>query len=416
MIRKLCGRGALTGLAAMTMWAAGVSPVFPETALATTLKQGGTTVTISPPQVSLTCPATQKVDILIGDVEQLFGVDLKVSFDPNVVEVVDADVNAPGVTVQPGNLPDVSGGQGLVQENTVDVATGTINYAAIRLAPAQPQDGSGIIASVTFKAIGSGTTVIKLAAVALADATALPISATLTDGEIDVTCDGEPVATRTPTATATRPSGGPTATATRPSGGKVTPLPPGKGGYPTGGQPGKGGGCTHVIKPGETLYSIARLYGTTASAIASANGILYLDYIYAGQSLVIPGCTGPGSGGVPPWTPGGCLDYVVKPGDTLYSIALAYGDTVAGLQYRNGIVNPNLVWAGQTITVCGAGGGTPGSGGIPSGKCRYTHVVKPGETLYGISLMYGSTVYLVSAANGLANPNLIYAGQVLCIP
>ncbi len=45
-----------------------------------------------------------------------------------------------------------------------------------------------------------------------------------------------------------------------------------------------------------------------------------------------------------------------------------------------------------------------------------THVVKLGETLYGIAGMYGTTVPAIANANGIMNPNYIYAGQVLVIP
>lgn len=426
----------LTSFAVVTVLLAAAAPVFPESALATTLKQGGTTVTVSPAKTVLTCNQSKQVDILINDVTDLFGVDLKIGYDPNVVEVVDADAANPGVQVKPGNLPDVSGGQGLVQENIVDVATGTINYSAIRLAPAPAQSGSGVIVSITFKGKAAGSSPVKLTAVALANETALPIEATKTDGAINVSCDGQ---TPDPaTATATRPPGGASPTPTRP-GGKVTPVPPygkvtpvpgtGKG-YPVPlPYPGKGGaGCSYVVKPGDTLYSIALAYGVTVQAIASANGIANPNYIYAGQTLVIPGCGGTGQPQPP--TSGDCFSYTVQAGDTLSSIAWAYGDTVAGLTYRNGIVNPNLIRAGQTLQVCpgGGSGGYPGKPTYPTyptkpgtGKpwpiaCAQTYVVQPGDTLYSIGLAYGVSVNALMKVNNLYDPNVIRVGQTLCIP
>ena len=50
------------------------------------------------------------------------------------------------------------------------------------------------------------------------------------------------------------------------------------------------------------------------------------------------------------------------------------------------------------------------------GKCRYYHTVRPGENLYRISLTYGVPMASIAAANGIVNYNLIYAGQTLCIP
>lgn len=44
------------------------------------------------------------------------------------------------------------------------------------------------------------------------------------------------------------------------------------------------------------------------------------------------------------------------------------------------------------------------------------HTVQPGQTLYSIAAWYGTSVWAISCANGLYNPNYVYAGQVLLIP
>jgi LysM repeat protein len=44
------------------------------------------------------------------------------------------------------------------------------------------------------------------------------------------------------------------------------------------------------------------------------------------------------------------------------------------------------------------------------------HTVQPGQTLYSIAMWYGTSVWAISCANGLYNPNYVYAGQVLVIP
>lgn len=48
--------------------------------------------------------------------------------------------------------------------------------------------------------------------------------------------------------------------------------------------------------------------------------------------------------------------------------------------------------------------------------CQLWHTVQRGETLYGIGRKYNFTWDRIAAANGLTNPNKIFAGQVLCIP
>jgi LysM repeat protein len=96
--------------------------------------------------------------------------------------------------------------------------------------------------------------------------------------------------------------------------------------------------------------------------------------------------------------------HIVQRGETMYSISRRYGVSVSTIASANGIVNPNVIYAGQRLV-------------IP--VCRPTgvvHVVQPGETLTQISLRYGVSVYAIAQANGIANPNYIYVGQRLFIP
>ncbi len=48
--------------------------------------------------------------------------------------------------------------------------------------------------------------------------------------------------------------------------------------------------------------------------------------------------------------------------------------------------------------------------------CTSTYTVVPGDDLYQLSLRYGVTIAALQAANNIADANLIYVGQVLCIP
>lgn len=94
--------------------------------------------------------------------------------------------------------------------------------------------------------------------------------------------------------------------------------------------------------------------------------------------------------------------YEVQPGDTLASIAAEHGTTVSDIAAANSIENPNRIRAGQTLT-------------IPGESSDTTHVVAPGETLGKIASSYGTTVSALTAANGLANPNLLRIGQLIRI-
>ncbi|MGH2536644.1 MAG: LysM peptidoglycan-binding domain-containing protein [Candidatus Promineifilaceae bacterium] len=102
--------------------------------------------------------------------------------------------------------------------------------------------------------------------------------------------------------------------------------------------------------------------------------------------------------------------YVVQPGDTLYRIALRFNTSVSAIAARNNLVNPNLIYAGQTLIIPGTAGEPP----PPTGGTTYT--VQPGDTLSRIAARFGTTVQAIAVLNNLSNPNLIYPGQVLQIP
>jgi LysM repeat protein len=168
----------------------------------------------------------------------------------------------------------------------------------------------------------------------------------------------------------------------------------------------------HVVQRGETLWSIAARYGTTVNAIVRTNGLASANYIYAGQRLTIP--TG-GSGASGAVAAGGT--YTVRPGDTLWSIATRHGTTVNAILSANRLANANYIYAGQRLTIPGGAGGSSSSGGGTSasgGGQLYT--VRRGDTLASIAYRHGTTAWAIANANGLANPNYIYAGQRLRIP
>ena len=114
--------------------------------------------------------------------------------------------------------------------------------------------------------------------------------------------------------------------------------------------------------------------------------------------------------------------HVVQRGDTLYSIARRYGTSVQAIMSTNGLSNRNFIWVGQRLNIPGGSGGgsssgggsTQGGGTIPSSGS--VHVVRRGETVASIARRYGTSVAAIAALNGLRNPNLIYAGQRLNIP
>ena len=111
--------------------------------------------------------------------------------------------------------------------------------------------------------------------------------------------------------------------------------------------------------------------------------------------------------------------HVVQAGENLFRIALRYGTTVEAIAKANGITNATLIYVGQVLTIPGASGGTPPTPPTtpapPSGGER-THVVQPGENLFRIAMKYNYSQYYLAKYNGIANPSLIYVGQVIRIP
>lgn len=101
----------------------------------------------------------------------------------------------------------------------------------------------------------------------------------------------------------------------------------------------------YFVQPGDTLYLIAGRFGTTIDAILGANVICNPDIIFPGEVLIIPepGLDLPKAGGGP--------YYVVRPGDTLWCLAREFGTTVEVLARINRIADPNYILAGSELLI-----------------------------------------------------------------
>jgi len=110
-------------------------------------------------------------------------------------------------------------------------------------------------------------------------------------------------------------------------------------------------------------------------------------------------------------TQGGSAIHVVSWGETLFSIASRYGVSQQAIIAANGLVEPDRLYAGQQLIIPGAAAAAPQAPAVAG-----THIVQPGQGLYRIGLIYGVSTADLMAANGLSNPDQIYVGQVLVIP
>jgi len=98
--------------------------------------------------------------------------------------------------------------------------------------------------------------------------------------------------------------------------------------------------------------------------------------------------------------------HLVRPGDTLSSIASRYGTTVARLAAANHLADPNFIVSGTRLAVSGT----------RSALVRRTHLVRSGETLSWIASRFGTSVTALARANSIANPNMVIAGTRLNVP
>ena len=148
---------------------------------------------------------------------------------------------------------------------------------------------------------------------------------------------------------------------------------------------------TVYVRAGDTLWAIAREYGTTVEAIARENRIVDPNRIFAGERLRI---TLPARGS-------GEEIYNVRRGDTPISIAGKFRVTLSALEDRNELERGETIYAGDKLSIPGAG---------MSGEF---YVVRPGDTLFYISRRTGVPIRTLVGINRIKDPDLIYAGEHL---
>jgi LysM repeat protein len=170
------------------------------------------------------------------------------------------------------------------------------------------------------------------------------------------------------------------------------------------------GGTTHTVQAGENLFRIALRYGYTAEYLASVNGITDPTMIYVGQVLIIPdsaapavptdpfpAAVDPAPASTDPWqvnpspvdlgilptasmTTASPVYHVVQRGETLASIALAHGVTWADLAAANGLADPNHIFAGQQLAIPGTT--APGTAAVAPAVVAQQTVADPFAPAY----------------------------------
>ncbi len=190
--------------------------------------QANTRVVVSPVSALVGEGQTATVEVRVENVQDLYGLDIRIGFDPAVVEVVDADAQQTGVQVRPGDLLSVD----FMIRNTVDNAQGTIWYALTQLNPSEPVSGSGTAFIILFQGKQRGaTSALTITYQKMSTRAGEAIPADVVNGEIRVVEPAQAPPTPTPAPpppqptvpmptpepTQASPTAQPTATATAPA-------------------------------------------------------------------------------------------------------------------------------------------------------------------------------------------------------
>ena len=147
---------------------------------------------------------------------------------------------------------------------------------------------------------------------------------------------------------------------------------------------------TYTVKKGDTLYTLANKFNTSVDNLKSINN-LTTDSLSIGQILKIPANNMEDSNN----------SYIVKSGDTLYSIAKQYNISVSDLKQINGLTS-DILSIGQVLK-------------IPSTSENIVYTVKKGDTLYSIAKEFGTTVNAITNLNNLST-TVLSIGQKLLLP
>jgi hypothetical protein len=148
-----------------------------------------TTITLSPSPAAIQGCEEIEVDIVITDVSDLWAADVRLSFDPSVLEVVDKDAGKSGVQIADGDLLNASW-YGFSEH--ADNTTGTIQYAVTQFSPDDPVSGSGVLATITFRAKSVGSTPLDFTYSKLSDRDGAELPADTTGSSVSTSAPGSP--------------------------------------------------------------------------------------------------------------------------------------------------------------------------------------------------------------------------------
>lgn len=203
--------------------------------------------------------------------------------------------------------------------------------------------------------------------------------------------------------------------------------------------PSPAGTVNHVVKSGETLFTIARAHHTSIKAVLEANNLDRNAVIKTGQNLIVPtntyfpdkSTTGTMASRSSPAAPSTTTStvkgtYVVGKGDTLFSIARKNHIIISKLMRMNGLGLTDSLRVGQILKVSASSTFAPKNldkqpirkttkrrelpvGAMPS------YTVKKGDTLWQIARKYHLTLAEIRKLNKMGKKDQIHTGMVLAV-
>ena len=155
-------------------------------------------------------------------------------------------------------------------------------------------------------------------------------------------------------------------------------------------------GSYYTIQSGDSWWSIANRFGMDMYQLAQLNGMSINTVIHPGQKIKVKGTI---KNGAKPVKNTNTSFYVVKPGDSWWSIAAKHGLSMYALAQRNGKTIYTVIHPGDKLTI--------------SGQTSRTYTVRRGDTLSSIASRLGTSVSSLASRNHISNINWIYIGQRL---
>ena len=112
--------------------------------------------------------------VSVDGVSDLYGVEVHLAYDGDLLDVVDAEAEVEGTQIESGSLLDI----GFIVLNQCNDAQGLIDYAASQMPPSEGVSGGGEIALITFKAVAPGAAELRVLSVVLArsEGSAIPVA------------------------------------------------------------------------------------------------------------------------------------------------------------------------------------------------------------------------------------------------